>query len=118
MGTKFKILSVILISLVLVAFFLSIYVTVDEQMPGNAIVVVTTEDKRYHSIHFDHICVSGKTANSMTLSEALAKGYEPHQHCRDLGYFRGTRRFLFHHVFSKLGMKVNSRWDKNGNWLW
>jgi hypothetical protein len=25
---------------------------------------------------------------------------------------------LFHHFLSKLGFPVNSRWDRNGNWLW
>jgi len=109
---------VILISAIVVGFFLSIYITVDEQMPGNAVVVITVEDKLYHSIHFDHICVGGKKAKSMTLSEALAEGYKPHTHDQDLGYFRGNRRFLFHHILSKLGMSVNSRWDKNGNWMW
>lgn len=118
MGKKLKIFIVIVISLILVAFFLSIYITVDEKMPGNAIVVVTAEDKLYHSIHFDHICVSGKTANTMTLSEALEMGYKPHEHCENLGYFKGTRRYLFHHILSKLGVRINSRWDKNGNWLW
>lgn len=118
MGKKLKIFLVIVISLFLVAFFLSIYITVDEKMPVNAIVVVTAEDKLYHSIHFDHICVSGKAANTMTLAEAMAKEFKPHKHCEDLGYFKGTRRFLFHHILSKLGVKVNSRWDANGNWLW
>ena len=114
----YKIILVILISAIVVGFFLSIYITVDEQMPGNAVVVITVEDKLYHSIHFDHICVGGKKAKSMTLSEALAGGYKPHTHDQDLGYFRGNRRFLFHHILSKLGMSVNSRWDENGNWMW
>ena len=118
MGQKSKIISVVLISAVVVSFFLSIYITVDEKMPDNALVVITVEDKRYHSIHFDHICVDGKTAKSMTLSEALARGFTPHAHDQDLGYFNGNRRFLFHHTLSKLGMSVNSRWDENGNWLW
>ena len=118
MKKKYKIITVIVISLFIVAFFLSIYITVDEKMPGNAVVVVTLEDKRYHSIHFDYICVMNKTAQTMTLSEAVAKGFKPHQHCQDLGYFKGNRRFLFHHVLSKLGIPINSRWDKNGNWLW
>jgi len=118
MGEKYKILSVVLISLLVVGFFLSIYITVEEKIPGNAIVVVTEEDKLYHSIHFDHICVAGKTAKTMTLSEAAAKRYKPHAHCQALGYFKGNRRFLFHHILSKIGMQVNSRWDKNGNWLW
>ena len=118
MRQKYKIISVILIGAIVVGFFLSIYITVDEKMPENAVVVITIEDKLYHSIHFDHICVGGKTAKSMTLSEALARGYKPHPHDQDLGYFNGNRRFLFHHIFSKLGMSVNSRWDENGNWLW
>jgi hypothetical protein len=118
MRKKGQIATVIIISLLVVGFFLSIYVTVEEEIPGNAVVVVTTEDKLYHSIHFDHICVSGKTAKTMTLAEAKAQGYKPHEHCRELGYFRGNRRFLFHHLLSKLGIEVNSRWDKNGNWLW
>ena len=118
MGQKYKIVSVILISLFVIGFFISIYITVDEKMPGNAIVVITTEDKLYHSIHFDHVCVAGKTARTMTFSEAVAKGYKPHDHCEELGYFRGTRLFLFYHILSKLGMEVNSRWDKDGNWLW
>jgi len=109
---------VILISLIVITLFLSIYITVEETMPGNAVVVVTVEDKLYHSIHFDHICVEGKTAKTMTYSEALAEGYRPHSHDIDLGYFKGNRRFLFHHILSKLGLKINSRWDKEGNWLW
>ena len=118
MGEKYKIISVVLISLLIIGFFLSIYVTIEEKLPGSAIVVVTEEDKLYHSIHFDHICVTGKTAKSMTLSEARAKGYKPHQHDHGLGYFRGNRRFLFHDFLSKMGVEVNSRWDKDGNWLW
>ena len=118
MGKKYQIITVILISLIVVVFFLSIYITVDEKIPNNAVVVVTLEDKMYHSIHFDHICVTGKTAKTMTLSEVLAKGYRPHPHCQDLGYFKGNRHFLFHYILHKLGMRVNSRWDKDGNWLW
>ena len=118
MGKNQKIVIVVFISLVVIALFLSIYITVEEAIPGNAVVVVTSEDKKYHSIHFDHICVTGKTAQAMTLSEALAEGYKPHSHDEDLGYFKGNRRFLFHHILSKLGMKINSRWDKEGNWLW
>ena len=37
-------------------------------------------------------------------------------HNDELGYFRGNRQFLFHHLLSKLGFPVNSRWDRNGNW--
>jgi hypothetical protein len=113
-----KIITVILISSFIVLLFLSIYITVDEQIPGNALVVVTLEDKLYHSIHFDIICVDKKTAQSMTLSEALAKGFKPHDYDIELGYFKGNRQFLFHHILSKLGMNVNSRWDTDGNWLW
>jgi hypothetical protein len=118
MSEKGKIVTVIVISLLIIFFFISIYITVEETIPDNAVVVVTLEDKVYHSIHFDHICVVGKTANTMTLSEALGKGLQPHLHCQDLGYFRGNRRFLFHDILSRLGMEMNSRWDKNGNWLW
>ena len=118
MKKKYKIITVVVISLIIIGFFLSIYITVDEKMPNNAVVVVTLEDKQYHSIHFDHICVTNKKAQTMTLSEAIEKGFKPHQHCQNLGYFKGNRRFLFHHVLSKLGMPINSRWDKNGNWLW
>jgi len=118
MSKKLKTTIVILISLFVVFFFLSIYITVEEEIPGNAVVVVTLEDKLYHSIHFDYICVEGKTANSMTLAEAVSKGFKPHQHCDDLGYFRGNRRFLFHHILSKIGLTINSRWDRDGNWQW
>jgi hypothetical protein len=118
MRKKGKIVVVMLVSLLVIGFFLTIYITVDEEIPGNAVVVVTEEDKLYHSIHFDHICVAGKTAQTMTLSEAEAKGYKPHKHDEDLGYFQGNRQFLFYHLLSKLGVQVNSRWDRNGNWLW
>lgn len=117
-GGNQKTIAVIVVSIIVIALFLSIYITVEEKIPGNAVVVVTLEDKLYHSIHFDQICVTGKTAQTMTLSEALSKGYQPHEHDKDLGYFRGNRRFLFHHILSLLGVKVNSRWDKNGDWLW
>ena len=116
MSTKLKTTIVILISLFVVCFFLSIYITVEEQIPGNAVVVVTLEDKLYHSIHFDYTCVENKTAKTMTLAEAVSKGFKPDQHCTDLGYFRGNRQFLFHHILSKIGFTVNSRWDRNGNW--
>ena len=118
MMKRYKVIIVALISLLLVGFFLSIYITVDEKMPSNTVVVVTLEDKLYHSIHFDYICVAGKTAQTVTLAEALDKGYKPHRHCDDLGYFKGTRRFLFHHILSKIGISVNRRWDINGNRLW
>ena len=118
MGKKSKISIVILVSLLVIGFFLSIYITVEEKIPDNAVVVVTLENKLYHSIYFDYICVEGKTAKTMTLAEAKAEGYKPHSHDEDLGYFRGNRQFLFHHILSKLGILVNSRWDKNGNWLW
>jgi len=113
-----KTIAVILITLIVVLLFLSIYITVEEKMPGNAIVIVTLEDKLYHSIHFDLGCVDRKTAQSMTLSDAIEKGYKPHEYDVELGYFKGNRRFLFHHLLSKLGMNVNSRWDENGNTLW
>ena len=118
MGQKTKFIIVTLVIAFVIAFFLSIYITVDETMPGNAVVVVTLEDKLYHSIYFDRLCVADKTAKTMTLSEALAEGYKPHAYDQELGYFKGTRRFYFHHLLSKLGISVNSRWDKNGNWLW
>jgi len=118
MGKNQKIIIVIVFSLIVIGFFLSIYITVEEKIPNNAVVVVTVEDKLYHSIHFDHICVTEKSAKTMLLSEALAKGYKSHAHDHDLGYFRGNRRFLFHHILSRLGMEVNGRWDKDGNWLW
>lgn len=118
MSDRNKIITVIAFALLVIFFFLSIYITVEEQIPDNAVVVITMEDKLYHSIHFDHICVEGKTAKSTTLAEALAEGYKPHAHDQDLAYFTGNRRFLFHHLLSKLGMEINSRWDKDGNWLW
>lgn len=118
MSSRWRIVIVVVLCVLMIGFFLSIYITVDEEMPGNAIIVATTEDKSYHSIHFDHICVANKSAVSMTLAEARENGFSPHQHCEDLGYFRGNRRFLFHHVLSKLGIPVYGRWDRNGNWLW
>ncbi len=118
MNKKYQIIIVACISILLIGFFLSIYITVDEQMPGNAVVVITPEDKLYHSIHFDYTCIAGKTARTSTLEQALKMGYAPCPHCKELGYFRGNRRFLFYHLLSKLGIQVNSRWDKNGNWLW
>jgi hypothetical protein len=118
MGKASKVMVVISISLMVLFLFASVYVSVDETMPGNAIVVVTEEDGLYHSIHFDHICLEGKTARTMTLSEARSRGLQPHAHDEDLGYFRGNRRFLFHDLLARLGIQVNSRWDKNGNWLW
>jgi hypothetical protein len=117
-GKRLKITVVIVICLLVVAFFLGIYVTVDEEMPENAVVVVTLEDKRYHSIHFDYGAVAGKTAKTMPLSEAKRQGFSPHQHSIDLGYFKGNRLFLYQYVLSKIGIHYNSRWDKNGNWLW
>jgi|WetSurMetagenome_2_1015567.scaffolds.fasta_scaffold11078_6 hypothetical protein len=113
-----KTIIVILICSFIVLLFLSIYITVEEKIPGNAVVVVTLEDKKYHSIHFDLICVDKKTAKTMTLSEAVAEGYQRHEYDDDLGYFKGNRQFLFHHILSKLGFSVNSRWDKDGNWMW
>ena len=118
MGKTSKIITVIVVSLLLVAFFLSIYITVDEEMPDNAVVVVTLEDKHYHSILFDYGSVAGKTAKTMFLSEAKAKGFKPDQVSIDLGYFRGNTLFLYQYVLSKFGVRYNSRWDKEGNWLW
>lgn len=105
-------------TLSVIAFFLSIYITVEEKMPNNTIVVVTLEDKRYHSIHFDYICMATKTAKTTTLSDAINNGFKPDPHCESLGYFKGNRRFLFHHILSIFGFSVSSRWDKHGNWLW
>ena len=118
MQKKHQIVVVVLVSLLIVGFFLSIYISVEENLPGNAVVVVTLEDKLYHSIHFDHICVANLTAETMTRTRAEADGYKPHAHCQDLGYFKGNSIFLFHYILSKFGVRVNSRWDKNGNWLW
>ena len=118
MGKASKIIIVVIISLALLFFFLGIYITVDENIPDNAVVVVTLEDKLYHSIHFDYICVVQKTARTMLLAEAKEKDFKLDSHCQDLGYFRGNRLFLYQHILSKLGMHYNSRWDKNGNWLW
>ena len=118
MGKRYQIITVIIVSLILIAFFASIYVTVDEEIPDNAVVVITLEDNLYHSIHFDYLCLANKTAKTTTLKEAVEKGYKPDPHCQSLGYFRGNTRFLFHHILSKLGVGVDSRWDKYGNWLW
>ncbi len=118
MKKKYQIITVIALSSLVIGFFLSIYITVDEKMPSNAVVVITLEDKLYHSIHFDYSCVAGKTAKITTLKKAVEMGYTPDPHCRELGYFRGNRLFLFHYLLSKIGFPVNSRWDKNGNWLW
>lgn len=118
MGKTLKTIVVVVISLLVLFFFLSVYISVEESMPGNAIVVVTEEDGLYHSIHFDHICLEGRSAKTMTLAEARRNGLRPHSHDEDLGYFRGNRRFLFHDLLARIGMPVNSRWDKNGNWLW
>jgi len=117
-GKTARIIVVVVISLLLIAFFLSIYITVDEKMPGNAVVVVTLEDKHYHSIHFDYSVIAGKTAKTMLLSEARAKGFIPDQLSTDLGYFRGNTLFLYQYILSKFGLRYNSRWDKDGNWLW
>jgi len=118
MKKKGKTIIVILICSFILLLFLSIYITIEEVIPGNALVVVTLEDKLYHSIHFDLVCINQKTAKTMTLSEALTEGYKPHDYDIELGYFKGNRQFLFHHILSKLGVNVNSRWDKDGNWLW
>ena len=102
----------------MVGLFVIIFITVEETIPDNAVVIVTEEDKLYHSIHVDFICLDGKTANNMTLSEAKKLGYKSHSHDVDFSYFKGNRHFLFHHLLSKLGMGVNSRWDANGDWMW
>jgi len=117
-GKTSKIIVVVVISLLLIAFFLSIYITVDEKMPDTAVVVVTLEDKHYHSIHFDYSVIAGKTAKTMLLSEARTKGFMPDQLSIDLGYFRGNTLFLYQYILSKFGVRYNSRWDKDGNWLW
>jgi hypothetical protein len=118
MTKRYQILIVTVVILLLAGFFLSIYITVEEEIPQNAVVVITLEDKLLHSIHFDETCILGKTAQTTRLEEALARGYSLDPHCRDLGYFRGNKRFLFHHLLAKVGIEVNSRWDKDGNWLW
>ncbi len=118
MKKRSQIIIVVLVTLILIGFFLSIYITVQEHMPDNAVVVITQEDHLYHSIHFDYTCVAGKTARITTLKKALEMGYKPDPHCQELGYFKGNRRFLFYELISKLGIQVNSRWDKDGNWLW
>jgi hypothetical protein len=118
MAKRYQILTVILVSILLIGFFFSIYITIEEQLPQKGIVVITVEDKLYHSIHFDYLCVAGKTAKTTTLSQALSDDYAPDPHCSELGYFRGNTRFLFHHMLSRIGFDMNSRWDRNGNWLW
>lgn len=118
MGKTSKIITGLLIGLFLVAFFLSIYVTVDEKIPENAVVIVTLEDKLYHSIHFDYICVADKTEKTMVLSDAKEKGFKSDPYCQDLAYFRGNTLFLYQSILSSLGIQYNSRWDKNGDWLW
>ena len=50
MGKVQKTIVVIVISLIVIGFFLSIYITVEEKIPSNAIVVDTIDDKLYHSI--------------------------------------------------------------------
>ena len=100
MKKHYKILVVIFLSLIMVGLFLSIFITVDETIPDNATVIVTKEDKLYHSIFGGYKCFNGKELETMTLSEAVKQGYKPHQYDVDLGYFRGNRRFLFHHILS------------------
>jgi len=117
-GKISKIIVVAVISLILVAFFLGIYITVDEKIPENAIVIVTSEDKLYHSIHFDYMCVAGKTATPMVLSDAKEQGFKPDRHCQDLNYFKGSTLFLYQYILSKFGIQYNSRWNSNGDWLW
>jgi hypothetical protein len=117
-GKISKIVIVVVISLFIIGFFLSIYTTVEEKIPDNAVVVATLEDKHYHAIHFDYTSVAGKTAKTMTLAQAKAQGFVPDQLSVDLGYFKGNTLFLYQYVLSKLGVQYNSRWDENGNWLW
>jgi len=112
-----KIIVAALISLLLIAFFLGIYITVDEKIPDNAVVLVTSKNKLYHSIHFDNTCYVPPMIK-MELSEAKEKAYKPDPHCQDLGYFRGSNLFLYQYILSKLGMQYNSRWDNAGDWLW
>ena len=118
MKKQHKIVVVIFLILIMIGLFLSIFITVEETMPDNALVIVTEEDKLYHSIFGGDVCFLGKEAKTMPLSEAVQLGYKPHSYDVELGYFRGNRRFLFHHLLSKLGMNVNSRWNSNGDWLW
>jgi len=118
MTKKSQIIITVIVTLFLLAFFLSIYVTVEEEMPGNAVVVITLEDGLYHSIHFDQTCVAGKQAQTTSLEEALKKGFHPDPHCAELNYFKGNTRFLFHDLLARIGVSVNSRWDRDGNWRW
>ncbi len=118
MTKRSQIIITVVITLFLVAFFLSIYVTVEEEMPGNAVVVITVEDGLFHSIHFDQTCVSGKHAQTTSLDEALKKGFKPDPRCEALNYFKGNTRFLFHDLLARIGVSVNSRWDREGNWRW
>ena len=117
MGKTPKIIVVILISLLVIMFFLGIYITIDEKIPDNAVVLVTSKNKLYHSIHFDNTCYVPPMIQ-MELSEAKEKAYKPDPHCQDLGYFRGSNLFLYQYIFSKFGIRYNSRWDKDGTWLW
>ncbi len=113
-----KTVVVIFLSLIMIGLFMSIFITVEETIPDNAFVIITEEDKLYHSIFGGYKCLAGKTSRSVRLSEAENLGYKPHSYDEDLGYFRGNRRFLFHHMLSKLGVNVNSRWDSEGDWQW
>jgi hypothetical protein len=117
-GIRGKITVVVVVCLLLTAFFLGVSVTVREEIPENAMVVVTIEDKHYHAIHVDSDALAGKTAKTMPLSAARQKGFKPDPQSIDRGYFRGNRLFLYQYVLSKIGIHYNSRWDKNGNWLW
>jgi hypothetical protein len=117
-GKRAKITALIVLCLVLGAILTGVYITVEEQIPENALVVVTLEDKHYHSIYFDYDGVAAKTAKTMSLSEAKKQGFRPHQQSIGLGYFTGNRLFLYQYVVSKIGIQYNGRWDKNGDWLW
>jgi hypothetical protein len=118
MTKRSQIIITVIITLFLIAFFLSIYVTVEEKMPGNALIVITLENGLFHSIHFDETCVAGKKALTTSLDEALKKGALPDPHCDALNYFQGNTRFLFHDLLARIGVSVNSRWDREGNWRW
>jgi hypothetical protein len=118
MTIRSQIIITVIVTFFLIAFFLSIYVTVEEKMPGNAVVVITPEDGLYHSIHFDQTCVADKQALATSLDEAIKKGLRPDPRCDALNYFKGNTRFLFHDLLARMGVSVNSRWDREGNWRW
>jgi hypothetical protein len=118
MTKRSQIIITVIVTLVLIAFFLSSYVTVEEEMPGSAVVVITPENGLYHSIHFDQTCVAGKQALTTSLDEAIKRELRPDPRCEALNYFKGNTRFLFHDLLARMGVSVNSRWDREGNWRW